>query len=88
MYRSFGQAEVESTLEVSDQLKDLPFIDSDNMAVWGWSYGGYLSLSTLAKERVFKKDVAQLGKLTRSPSVCVCFIGFRMVGNLTMLNPT
>ena len=56
MYRRFGVAESESTLEVTKQLKGLPYVDSDNVAIWGWSYGGYLSLTTLAKDKesVFK----------------------------------
>ena len=56
MYRRFGVAEAESTLEVTKQLKELPYVDPGNVAIWGWSYGGYLSLTTLAKDKgdVFK----------------------------------
>jgi len=58
MYRKFGQAEVDSTLEVAQQIQSLPFVDPKNMAIWGWSYGGYLSLSALARD---KKDVFKCG---------------------------
>ena len=30
---------------------DLGYIDKTRTAVWGWSYGGYLSLMTLAKDK-------------------------------------
>ena len=28
-------------------LKDLTYIDSNRTGIWGWSYGGYLTLMTL-----------------------------------------
>ena len=31
MYRKFGQAEVDSTLEVAQRIQSLPFVDSKNM---------------------------------------------------------
>ena len=27
-----------------------PFVDSSRMAVWGWSYGGYLATKVLATD--------------------------------------
>ena len=50
-------AEVDSTLEVTKYLQtSLPYVDQDRTAIWGWSYGGYLSLSTLIsdKQNIFK----------------------------------
>jgi len=29
-----------------------PFIDSTRTAIWGWSYGGYATAMTLARDRV------------------------------------
>lgn len=57
MYHSFGKPEVQSTIEVAKFLRsNLTFIDPDRLAIWGWSYGGFLSLSVLGqdKEDVFK----------------------------------
>ena len=49
--RAFGTAEVESTLEVTEYLQNkLSYVDSDRTGIWGWSYGGFLSLSTLISD--------------------------------------
>ena len=37
---------------------NLGYIDKTKTAVWGWSYGGYLSLMTLAKD---KNEIFQCG---------------------------
>ena len=51
VYRAFGTAEVESTLEVTEYLqKKFPYVDRDRSAIWGWSYGGFLSLSALISD--------------------------------------
>ncbi|KAI0239208.1 Prolyl endopeptidase FAP [Lamellibrachia satsuma] len=51
LYRQLG------TLEVEDQLlgvryfkKHLPYVDESKSAIWGWSYGGFLTLHALANE--------------------------------------
>jgi len=53
------------TVEVFDQvvganyLKTLDYIDGNNVGMWGWSYGGYMTLMSLFKEGdVFKAGVA------------------------------
>ncbi len=54
-----------STLEMKDQmvgvdyLKKLPYVDSEKMAVHGWSYGGFMTSSLMLKyPDVFKVGVA------------------------------
>ncbi len=32
-----------------DWLKKQPFVDADKVAVYGWSYGGYMVLKLLVK---------------------------------------
>jgi dipeptidyl aminopeptidase/acylaminoacyl peptidase len=50
MYRNLGGPEVSSTIEVAKHLQNnLAYIDASKTAIWGWSYGGYLSVSALAK---------------------------------------
>lgn len=53
------------TVELSDQvsganyLKTLDYIDGDNIGMWGWSYGGYMTLMNLFKEGdTFKAGVS------------------------------
>ncbi|MCJ9429039.1 S9 family peptidase [Kordiimonas sp. A6E486] len=53
------------TVEVADQvagvnfLKTQPYIDGDRVGIWGWSYGGYMTLMNLFKAPdVFKAGVA------------------------------
>jgi len=51
VYKKFGTAEVQSLIEVTKHLQEnLTYIDKDKTAVWGWSYGGYLSLMTLTHD--------------------------------------
>ena len=57
VHHAFGTVEVTSTLEVAKYLqKNLPYVDEDRFAFWGWSYGGFLSLSVLGQDTgdVFK----------------------------------
>jgi dipeptidyl-peptidase-4 len=57
IYKNFGGPEVSSTIEVTTHLQNnLAYIDSKKTAIWGWSYGGFLSLSVLAHDAdgVFK----------------------------------
>lgn len=53
------------TVEVADQvaganyLSSLPYVDGNNIGMWGWSYGGYMTLMSLFKEpEVFKAGVS------------------------------
>ena len=53
------------TVEVADQvagvnfLKGRDYIDGDNVGIWGWSYGGYMTLMSLFKApEVFKAGVS------------------------------
>lgn len=51
VYHNFGTAEVQSLTEVTRHLQaNLDYIDADKVGVWGWSYGGYLSLMSLSKD--------------------------------------
>jgi dipeptidyl-peptidase-4 len=41
-----GSVEVEDQLVGLDYLKSLPFVDAERVGIWGWSYGGYMTLMT------------------------------------------
>ncbi|QPQ55792.1 S9 family peptidase [Allosphingosinicella flava] len=47
IYRAMGSVEVKDQLAGVDFLKDQPFVDPDRIAVYGWSYGGYMTLKLL-----------------------------------------
>ncbi len=41
IYYKLGQPEVQDQIDVTKRLLSLyQFIDKDNVAIWGWSYGG------------------------------------------------
>jgi len=51
VYRNFGSAETSDTIYVTKYLQDnLNYVDRDRTAIWGWSYGGFLSLSVLTQD--------------------------------------
>ena len=45
--RQLGKYEVEDQIAAAQQLSELPYIDSDRIGIWGWSYGGFMSANCL-----------------------------------------
>ena len=59
IYRAMGRAEVADQLAGLDWLKAQDFVDSERIAVYGWSYGGYMTLRLLeAAPHAFTAGVA------------------------------
>ena len=57
LYHTLGTVEVEDQIAVTRQLLErFQFLDASRVGIWGWSYGGYATLMTLATdvEDVFK----------------------------------
>ena len=51
VYRNFGSVEVEDTISITKYLQaQLNYVDHTKTAIWGWSYGGFLSLSVLTRD--------------------------------------
>lgn len=51
VYRELGGKEVDDQLAVVHYLREqLPFIDAKRIAIWGWSYGGYVTTMALARD--------------------------------------
>ncbi|KAK4304092.1 hypothetical protein Pmani_023954 [Petrolisthes manimaculis] len=51
VYRELGGKEVDDQLAVVHYLRDnLHFIDAKRIAIWGWSYGGYVTTMALARD--------------------------------------
>ncbi|XP_017888921.1 inactive dipeptidyl peptidase 10 isoform X3 [Ceratina calcarata] len=59
VYYRLGSVEVADQLEVTEYLRDsLHFVDKQRVAVWGWSYGGFVAALALAHP---EQDVFQCG---------------------------
>ncbi len=48
-YQNLGDWETHDQIEAARYLGALPFVDESRIAVWGWSYGGYMTLLSLMK---------------------------------------
>ncbi|MBR5654043.1 MAG: S9 family peptidase [Prevotella sp.] len=58
-YLRLGQLESKDQVETALYLQQLPFVDKDNIGIWGWSYGGFNTLMSMSEGRpVFKAGVA------------------------------
>jgi dipeptidyl-peptidase 4 len=58
-YKQLGKYELEDLLESAKYFAGLPFVDSGRLAIWGWSYGGYMASLAMTKGAgVFKVGIA------------------------------
>lgn len=48
IYRAMGTVEVEDQLAGAKWLKEQAYVDPDRIGIYGWSYGGYMTLKMLA----------------------------------------
>jgi dipeptidyl-peptidase-4 len=44
VYMQLGRMETEDQLAAATQLGALPYVDASRIGIWGWSYGGYMTL--------------------------------------------
>lgn len=59
IYKDMGKHELADQLLGVKYLKSLPYVDPSRIGIWGWSYGGYLTLYTLTHAPdVFKCGIA------------------------------
>lgn len=59
LYRRFGSVEVEDQIAGARYLASLPYVDPARIGVWGWSYGGHMTLHLLLRApEVFCAGVA------------------------------
>ncbi len=49
IFRRMGHVEVEDQMTGVEYLRSLDYIDEDRIGVWGWSYGGYMTLMCLLR---------------------------------------
>ena len=58
-YMQLGKLESDDQIEAAKYLTTLPFVDKSNIAIWGWSHGGFMTALCLEKGgELFKAGVA------------------------------
>ena len=58
-YKQLGKYETEDQIAAAKYLGNLSYIDEDNIGIFGWSYGGYMSSLCITKGAdVFKSAIA------------------------------
>ncbi|MEG1935052.1 MAG: DPP IV N-terminal domain-containing protein, partial [Rikenellaceae bacterium] len=58
-YKDLGHLEVVDQIEGAKYLGTLPFVDASRIGIFGWSYGGFMSLNCILKGNdVFKAAIA------------------------------
>ncbi len=58
-YKELGKYEVLDQIESAKELGKRPYIDENEIGIWGWSYGGFMSANCLFKGNdVFKMAIA------------------------------
>ena len=58
-YLRLGDLESKDQVETALYMSSLPYVDKDNIGIWGWSYGGFNTLMSMSEGRpVFKAGVA------------------------------
>jgi len=49
-YQRLGQPESADQIHAAQALADSAWVDADNIGIWGWSYGGYMTLLSMLRE--------------------------------------
>jgi dipeptidyl-peptidase-4 len=59
LYKKFGEYELQDQIEGLNYLFTKPYVDTNRIGIWGWSYGGYMTTIASAKRSdIFKVGVA------------------------------
>jgi dipeptidyl aminopeptidase len=60
IYKQLGLWEAYDVIEAGKYYSKLPYVNPDRIAIWGWSYGGYLTTKTIERnyDNVFKLGLA------------------------------
>jgi dipeptidyl-peptidase-4 len=58
-YMQLGRYESDDQVEAAKYLGSLPYVDAQNIAIFGWSYGGFMVLRTMEKGgELFKAGIS------------------------------
>ena len=59
IYHHFGDPELADELAAAKYLKSLDYVDGSRIGIWGWSFGGFMTVTTMFKAGdVFKAGFA------------------------------
>lgn len=61
-YMQLGVKEAEDQMSAAQYLQTLPYVDTNRIAICGWSYGGYQTLMCLSKQGVTKDGNSEFWK--------------------------
>lgn len=58
-YLQLGKLEVEDQIAAAKELSKLPYINANEIGIWGWSFGGFMASNCMLKgSDVFKVGIA------------------------------
>jgi dipeptidyl-peptidase-4 len=58
-YQHIGVLESQDQIETAKYFAKQSFIDQDRIGIWGWSYGGFMTLMSMSSgEKVFKAGIS------------------------------
>ncbi len=58
-YGNLGRLETIDQINAARYLADLPYVNSERIGIWGWSYGGYMTSLCMTKGNgIFKAGIA------------------------------
>lgn len=58
-YKELGKYETEDQIEAAKYLANQPYVDGKRIGIWGWSYGGFMTLLCMTKgAEYFKAGIA------------------------------
>lgn len=58
VYRDLGSAELRDLEDAVQWLGKQPWVDTDRIGLWGWSYGGYFTSYAMTHSQLFRAGIA------------------------------
>lgn len=58
IYKHLGETEFRDQLQGVKYLKSQPYVDVNRIGIWGWSYGGYMTLFALTHTDAFSTGIS------------------------------
>ncbi|MDR1584879.1 MAG: S9 family peptidase [Prevotellaceae bacterium] len=58
-YQQLGLLETEDQIETAKYMAKQPYVDAERIGIWGWSYGGFMTLMAMSSgENIIKAGIA------------------------------